>query len=258
MLLHPTSLPGAHGIGEFNDQAYAFVDFLAETGQKLWQVLPLGPTGYGDSPYQCFSAFAGNPLLISLDHLIRENALLPEDLADPEWLPEDGFAADRVNYGDVIPYKAEMLRRSYVRFINHAAPENQTAFEMFCAREAAWLDDYALFMALKDSHEGEPWNSWEDDIARRTVRAMAKARKDLKEEIQSHKYQQYQFFKQWGWLKEYAAESGAVYLDYYSALAEGRNLKKEFTNDGLLLNDAGYAVLAPLAEQAIVQALGKQ
>ena len=111
MLLHPTSLPGAHGIGEFNDQAYAFVDFLAETGQKLWQVLPLGPTGYGDSPYQCFSAFAGNPLLISLDHLIRENALLPEDLADPEWLPEDGFAADRVNYGDVIPYKAEMLRR---------------------------------------------------------------------------------------------------------------------------------------------------
>ena len=208
MLLHPTSLPGAHGIGEFNDQAYAFVDFLAETGQKLWQVLPLGPTGYGDSPYQCFSAFAGNPLLISLDHLIRENALLPEDLTDPEWLPDGGFSADRVNYGDVIPYKGEMLRRSYVRFINHATPENQTAFETFCARETAWLDDYALFMALKDSHEGEPWNAWEDDIARRTPKALAKARKELKEEIQSHRYQQYQFFKQWGWLKEYANNKG--------------------------------------------------
>src|SRR6266542_4191371 len=108
VLLHPTSLPGRYGIGEFNEYAFAFVDFLSATGQKLWQVLPLGPTGYGDSPYQCFSAFAGNPLLISLDTLVKENALSPDDLQDAPAFPEGG-----VDYGPVIEFKNRVLRKSF-------------------------------------------------------------------------------------------------------------------------------------------------
>ncbi len=203
VLLHPTSLPGPFGIGELNDQAYKFVDFLAETGQKLWQVLPLGPTGYGDSPYQCFSAFAGNPLLISLEHLIRENALTQEDLADA---PE--FDDTRVDFGEVIEFKYAALERSAVRFTNYAGTADQKAFKQFCADNASWLDDYALFMALKGAHDGAAWNIWEDDIARRTPKALNKARKDLQQQIATQKYFQYQFFKQWGWLRTYAAKKG--------------------------------------------------
>jgi 4-alpha-glucanotransferase len=203
VLLHPTSLPGRYGIGELNDHAYAFVDFLVETGQKLWQVLPLGPTGYGDSPYQCFSAFAGNPLLISLDHLTRENALDKDALNDAP-----NFPNDRVNYGDVIDFKFDMLARSAVHFSNYAGAEAQKEFKQFCEANADWLDDYALFMALKDAHEGAAWNSWQDDIARRSQRALNKARKDLANEIQTQQYFQYQFFKQWGWVKTYANEKG--------------------------------------------------
>jgi 4-alpha-glucanotransferase len=203
VLLHPTSLPGAFGIGELNDSAYKFIDFLADTGQKLWQVLPLGPTGYGDSPYQCFSAFAGNPLLISLDHLVRENALTKDELDDAPTFP-----ADRVNFGDVIEFKSEILKHSFVRFNNYASTADQKAFVQFCADNASWLDDYALFMALKDAHDGAAWNTWEDDIARRTPKALSKARKDFAPQILTQKYLQYQFFKQWGWVRDYAADKG--------------------------------------------------
>jgi 4-alpha-glucanotransferase len=203
ILLHPTSLPGRYGIGELNDQAYRFVDFLVETGQKLWQVLPLGPTGYGDSPYQCFSAFAGNPLLISLEHLVRDNALAAADLESAPF-----FADDRVNYGEVIDFKRDMLARSFVHFTNYAGDADQKAFEAFCDKQAAWLDDYALFMALKDAHDGASWHEWEDDISRRTARGLTKARKNHAQEIKQQQYFQYQFFKQWGWLKQYANEKG--------------------------------------------------
>jgi 4-alpha-glucanotransferase len=203
VLLHPTSLPGRFGIGELGDHAYKFVDFLADTGQKLWQVLPLGPTGYGDSPYQCFSAFAGNPLLISLEHLVRDNALAADDLKDTPVFPDD-----RVNYGDVIEFKLDLLARSAVHFQNYASTADQKAFEQFCADNASWLDDYALFMALKDTHEGAAWNTWEDDIARRTPKALKKARKDLANAIRAQQYFQYQFFKQWGWIRKYANDKG--------------------------------------------------
>jgi 4-alpha-glucanotransferase len=203
ILLHPTSLPGRYGIGELNDQAYRFVDFLVETGQTLWQVLPLGPTGYGDSPYQCFSAFAGNPLLISLEHLVRENALDAAALESAQF-----FSDDRVNYGDVITFKFDMLARSFVHFTNYAGADEQKAFEAFCAAQAGWLDDYALFMALKDAHDGASWHDWQDDISRRTKRGLSKARKDLAQEIKRQQYFQYQFFKQWAWLKKYANDKG--------------------------------------------------
>jgi 4-alpha-glucanotransferase len=203
ILLHPTSLPGRFGIGEFGDDAYRFVDALAEMGQKLWQVLPLGPTGYGDSPYQCFSAFAGNPLFISLEHLARENALTWDDLKDAP-----AFPAEWVEYGDVIDFKLDMLHRSYIHFMQYASTDQHDAFEAFCAANAGWLDDYALFAALKDAHGGEAWTRWQDDVARRTPTAIARSRNQLADEIQKQKYYQFQFFRQWIALKQYANDRG--------------------------------------------------
>jgi 4-alpha-glucanotransferase len=203
ILLHPTSLPGRFGIGEFNDDAYRFIDYLAEAGQKIWQVLPLGPTGFGDSPYQCFSAFAGNPLLISLDHLVREGALSPGDLKDAPDLP-----ADAVDYGSVIDFKFDILHKSYVHFMQYATPAQQEAFQKFCADNANWLDDYALFMGLKDAHDGNVWNTWQDDITRRTPTALSRWRNKLQTQTQTYKYYQYQFFQQWNALKTYANDKG--------------------------------------------------
>ena len=201
ILLHPTSLPGKYGIGDLGDNARRFVDFLAEAGQKLWQVLPLGPTGYGDSPYQCFSAFAGNPLLIDLEQLVRDDALQADELTHTRSFPDD-----RVLFGEVIEFKLAVLRHSYVRFTNYATDEQQKAFEIFCTDNASWLDDYALFMALKDAHRGAPWHTWEDDIARRTPTALSKARRDYAQQVQTHKYMQFQFFQQWTAVRAYAAE----------------------------------------------------
>jgi 4-alpha-glucanotransferase len=203
ILLHPTSLPSRFGIGDLGANAYRFVDALVEMGQKLWQVLPLGPTGYGDSPYQCFSAFAGNPLLISPDRLVEENALSPDDLNN---VPP--FAPHRVAYGDVIEYKQALLHHSYIHFLQYAPPEQHQAFESFCADNAAWLDDYALFMALKTAHKGEAWTAWQDDVARRTATALSRAKSQLSDVIQKQKYFQFQFFRQWHALKRYANEKG--------------------------------------------------
>jgi 4-alpha-glucanotransferase len=201
ILLHPTCLPGRFGIGDLGENARQFIDFLAEAGIKLWQVLPLGPTGYGDSPYQCFSAFAGNPLLINLEQLVREDALQAEELAQARSFPDD-----RVLFGEVIEFKMRVLRHSFVRFTNYATDAQQKAFKAFCNDNASWLEDYALFMALKDAHNGAPWHTWEDDIARRTPTAMSKARRDHAQQILTHKYLQFQFFQQWTAIRAYAAE----------------------------------------------------
>jgi 4-alpha-glucanotransferase len=203
VLVHPTSFPGKYGIGEFNEYACQFVDFLAATGQKLWQVLPLGPTGYGDSPYQCFSAFAGNPLLISLDQLVKENQLPASVLAE---VPS--FPADRVDYGPVIQYKNGVLRQSAAHFLQHATQAERSDFWVFCERNAGWLDDFALFMALKDAHGGNVWNTWERDIARHEPWAVAQWRSELENEIQVYQYLQFQFFRQWNALKRYANGKG--------------------------------------------------
>jgi 4-alpha-glucanotransferase len=203
VLVHPTSFPGRYGIGEFNEHAYQFIDFLAATGQKLWQVLPLGPTGYGDSPYQCFSAFAGNPLLISLDQLVGEGALDAADLQDAP-----AFPASHVDYGPVIQFKNRVLRKSLAYFMQHASRSQVSDFWVFCERNAAWLDDFALFMALKDAHNGQVWNTWPRDIARHEPWALAQWRETLKGEAQVYQYLQYQFFKQWSALKKYANDKG--------------------------------------------------
>ncbi|HEY0729735.1 MAG TPA: 4-alpha-glucanotransferase, partial [Pyrinomonadaceae bacterium] len=180
ILLHPTSLPGPYGTGDLGPEAYKFVDFLVSAGQSLWQVLPLGPTGYGDSPYACFSAFAGNTALIS-----------PERLNLP-------FHAD----------KNELLRRAYQNYTKTTDTNLRSAFETFAQREAHWLDDYALFRALKDAHNGVAWIDWEPALVRRTPSALARAREQLREEIEAQMFYQFLFFEQWFALKKYANERG--------------------------------------------------
>jgi 4-alpha-glucanotransferase len=154
ILLHPTSLPGPYGIGDLGLQAYRFVDFLVDSGCKLWQVLPLGPTGYGDSPYQCFSAYAGNPYLISPDLLVRDGLLTEPDFAD-----RPDFSDSRVNFGLLIPWKLNLLQKAFASYQSH--PESfRASFDSFRTENSSWLDDYALFMASKDSYGGGAWNGW--------------------------------------------------------------------------------------------------
>ena len=198
ILLHPTSLPGPYGIGDLGPQAYRFVDWLASTGCKLWQVLPLGPTGYGDSPYQCFSAFAGNPYLISVDLLLRDGLLTPDDLRD-----KPDFPASSVDYGWIIPWKLDLLQKAFSRFLS--APDDlRREFDYFCAENASWLDDYALFMAIKEAHGGGAWNGWQKSIRTRKPSAMDKARKEFADDIRRHSFYQFLFFRQWHDLRKYA------------------------------------------------------
>lgn len=199
VLLHPTSLPGRFGIGDLGDAAYAFVDFLARAGQSYWQILPLGPTGYGDSPYLCFSAFAGNPLLISPDKLVQAGHLAPEDVRD---LP--AFPNDRIDFGWVIPYKIGLLDRAFANFRAQASNDQRVVFRKFCAAHASWLDDFALFMALKAANEGRPWYEWSREHAKRKPAALAQARTELADQIENQKYRQWQFFEQWLALKRQA------------------------------------------------------
>jgi 4-alpha-glucanotransferase len=201
ILLHFTSLPARFGIGDFGPSAFEFADFLVDAGQRLWQVLPLNPTGYGDSPYQCFSAFAGNPLLISLDRLAEQGLLQASDLANIPAFPEAS-----VDYGAVIPYKMSVLHRAAQVFFADASPSDRKAFESFCADSSSWLDAYALFMAVKDAHHGIIFTSWEAAIRRRDPHALRDWSTRLALEIQAFKYWQYEFFRQWDRLKTYCRE----------------------------------------------------
>ncbi len=145
VLLHPTSLPGPYGIGDIGPEAFKWVDYLVSTGCSIWQVLPLGPTGYGDSPYQCFSAFAGNPFLISPDLLLTEDLLHPDDIVEA-----NEFPIDKVDFGAVIPYKVGILDRAFSRFEKSASKKIRKAFKAFKSTQALWLDDFTLFMAIKE------------------------------------------------------------------------------------------------------------
>ncbi|MCI0394575.1 MAG: 4-alpha-glucanotransferase, partial [Chloroflexi bacterium] len=206
VLIHPTSFPGRYGIGDLGEAAYRFVDFLEWCKQTIWQVLPLGPTGYGDSPYQAFSAFAGNPLLISPDRLVQEGYLPAGAVASVPNLP-----TYRVDFGPVINYKNELLRQAYEHFQEQGTAEQQEAFEQFCAVQAGWLDDFALFMALKAHHAdqaGGVWNTWPKELVRRRPAALKKWAGTLNAEVVRHKFNQFLFFEQWLALKQYANERG--------------------------------------------------
>ena len=202
ILLHPTSLPGRFGIGDLGGEAYNFINFLAAAGQTLWQVFPLGPTGYGDSPYQCFSAFAGNPLLISPDKLKEYGFLTDADLSKAP-----NFNHNKVDYGPVINYKKELLKKAYGNF----KQDNKgftIEFEGYCSLNADWLDDFALFMASKEYHGGGVFTIWEKDLIHRTKEALAKWKKTLADDILYHKFVQWQFYKQWTSVREYANSKG--------------------------------------------------
>lgn len=198
ILLHPTSLHGRYGIGDLGSEAYQFVDWLQAAGARLWQILPLGPTGYGDSPYQCFSAFAGNHMLISPDYLARINLLAEWDLAQLTHLP-----AEAVDFGAVIPAKLQLLRTA---FENFKAQGDDRGFSAFCVAEQAWLDDYALFMACKAAHGGAAWTTWDQAIALHEPAAVVEWGNKLADDVQFHKFLQWAFFSQWDALKHYANE----------------------------------------------------
>ena len=196
ILLHPTSLPGPFGIGDLGPEAYAFADFLEAAGQSLCQVLPLGPTGYGDSPYACYSAFAGNTLLISPEQLVAEGLLAKEELDN---VPR--FSDERIDFTAVHKYKDSILRSAFASFTSQTNSELRNAFAEFCRQHASWLDDYALFRALKDAHGGVAWNVWEPALVSREPAAMDAARQKLSEEIEAQRFYQFLFFRQWFALK---------------------------------------------------------
>ena len=203
ILLHPTSLPGAHGSGDFGAAAYRFVDWLASAGQSRWQILPLGPTGLGNSPYMSPSAFAGNPLLIDLEKLAQRGWL---DAA--ELMPDSAFDARRVDFERVIPWRMSRLALAAKRFATSAAGADRDALHAFCERHAKWLADYTLFMAIADTQPGRSWCDWDTGLAQRDPAALREAGAEHAERVAFHAFCQWRFFEQWQRLKAYANDRG--------------------------------------------------
>lgn len=203
ILLHPTSLPGRYGIGDLGAQAYRFVDFLIETQQTLWQILPLGPTGHGNSPYMCYSAMAGNPLLINLENLQSQGLLTAEELALTA-----PFSAVAVDYEAVSVFKLDALRKAAARFKKTADSTIEAEYKQFTQESSDWLEDYALFMAIKSINDNKPWSQWDTALARREPDAINRVRLELSDEILFHEFMQFQFWRQWLELKNYANDNG--------------------------------------------------
>lgn len=200
ILLPITSIPSDYGIGTLGKEAYHFVDFLKEAGQKLWQILPLGPTGYGDSPYQSFSTFAGNPYYIDLEILIQENLLTKEECGQYDFGTDEQY----IDYEKIYLSRFRVLKKAFERF----REQEDGLFEVFLRENAYWLQDYALFMAIKDSLGGKSFLEWDDDIKLRKPDALERYTQALQDEIAFYEFQQYQFYKQWKALKTYANENG--------------------------------------------------
>jgi 4-alpha-glucanotransferase len=205
ILLHPTSLPGRFGIGDLGGEAYRFVDWLAAAGQVYWQIMPLTPTGYGDSPYSSFSAFAGNTNLVSPEKLVESGLLADSEIQNAPDLP-----AERVDYGKVIEYKRGLLEKAFRNFREKTRTDGELLrdFQGFRDFASVWLEDYAMFAALRDEHRGAEWNKWETGLARREQRALEGARRAFSDRIEAHRFFQYVFFNQWIKLKRYANERG--------------------------------------------------
>ena len=198
ILMHITSLPGAYGVGTLGKQAFAFVDFLKKAGQSYWQLLPLNPTGYGDSPYQSCSTFAGNHYLIDLEELIAEGLLDQVEVGTVNW----GQQEDRVDFGLLYQGRLNILRLAYSRFTNWEA------LDAFCRENGDWLPDFTLFMALKDHFGNKPWYEWDEPLKRRDANAVWDARQQFGDDIRFYSFVQYLFFRQWKALRDYATEQG--------------------------------------------------
>ena len=198
ILMHITSLPAPYGIGTMGKAAYSFVDFLKNAGQRYWQILPLSPTGYGDSPYQSCSAFAGNHYLIDLDILVEEGLLKKEELLSITWFEKE----TKADFGKLYRNRLSVLKKAFSRF------EETEEYRVFCRENGSWLPDYCLFMALKDRNGGKPWLQWDESLKHRVPDAIWDARKELKSEILFYSFVQYQFYKQWVTLRNYAHQNG--------------------------------------------------
>lgn len=203
VLLPVSSIPSRYGIGTFSREAYAFVDFLEQAGQRLWQILPLGPTGYGDSPYQSFSTFAGNPYYIDLEALIDEGYLTREDCEQEDFGGEAGY----VDYEKIYRTRFRVLRKAYDRAAGEGL-EKSEAYQRFMQENAFWLEDYALYMAVKNTYGGICWIEWEEGIRLRREESLEQYRADCREEIGFYCFQQYLFLRQWRKLKAYANQKG--------------------------------------------------
>lgn len=203
ILLHITSLPGGHGIGDLGREARWFADTLAGAGQGVWQILPLVPTGYGNSPYQGLSVFAGNPLLIDLDDLKARGLLSPADLAAAPVWPED-----RVDFNAVAAYKLPLLRKAAAEFRRQAGPVENSHYEAFCRAQAGWLDDFSHFMAARNAFPGKSWNEWPQGLAQRLPEVLDRFSREHAGEVEYHRFSQFIFYRQWGALKGYCAARG--------------------------------------------------
>lgn len=242
LLLHPTSLPGKFGIGEIGKAAYRWIDFLVEAKQSVWQILPLGPTSYGDSPYQTMSVFAGNPLLIDLQSLSMAGYISTADLKNA---PK--FQENKIDYKTIIDWKIPLLLEAYAEFLKKARKDDITAFENFCQKyHSEWLDEFALFMALKNNFGGKAWNQWPIELKLRKIDALKEMRFQLKQEIHAQKFLQYLFLKQWQEVKEYANSKGVaimgdipIYVTYDSADVWANQDKYCLDNKGALIEVAG-------------------
>ena len=214
ILMHITSLPGDFGVGTMGKSAFAFVDFLKQAGQRCWQILPLTPTGYGDSPYQSCSTYAGNPYLIDLQQLIDASLLTEDEVRSVHWCNRE----NKVDFGTLYQNRSKILKLAYSRF------EDQEALDAFCRKHSNWLPDFALFMALKSKFQGTPWYQWEDSLKYRQPNAIWSARQELKTEIRFYCFQQYLFYTQWNALRSYAKANDVqiigdvpIYVPYDSA-----------------------------------------
>jgi 4-alpha-glucanotransferase len=218
ILMHPTSLPSRGGIGDLGAAAYEFVDWLAAAKQTLWQILPFGPVGYGNSPYSCTSAFAGNVLMISLERLAQRGYLDPSQLVE---LPD---GESMVDFESVRVQKLPLLREAARNFLLLAQERPQERYHAFCAENQWWLDDYALFSVLREHFGDNPWNSWPEEIARREPEALLQLGSDLKDQLELERVLQFTFFEQWKALRAYCADRGirivgdvAIFVSYDSA-----------------------------------------
>ncbi len=234
ILLHPTSLPGPHGSGDLGAAAIHFVDWLVSAGQNLWQILPLGGIGPGNSPYMSSSAFAGNVLLIDLAGLQQRGWLQADDI-----VPAQAFGQQRLDFAAVVPWRMERLRRAATTFASDARADDRSAFDVFCLRQADWLDDYALFMALADAHAWQLWSDWEPKFVRRDAQALRQASAQYAEAIAFWKFCQWCFFDQWSRLKAYANGRGVrivgdapIFVAYQSADVWSRQELFELGADG--------------------------
>ena len=214
ILMHITSLPSPYGVGTLGKESYKFVDFLKKAGQQYWQILPLTPTGYGDSPYQSCSTYAGNHYLIDLDTLVEEGLLKIEEITAFSW----GDNPNRTDFGLLYENRLTVLRSAFQRFTDWEK------LDEFCRKNSNWLPDFALFMALKMQNGGKPWYRWEEGLKRREPEAIWQARKTLKEEIRFYSFLQYLFHNQWQAVREYAHEAGVsiigdvpIYVPYDSS-----------------------------------------